>query len=694
MSRTKPHDSFLSRLRNVFHSGAKVQHGEQTFATSPFSHLLKANLSPSEEEREIIKDAVLVARAHSSSLREDAFIDCHQSVPSVIRKFPDELLALIFLHCLPNLESQTWGHYLWSSNPSFRLSQVCQRWRSIATNDSRLWPMLGDIRISRKSASQKKSFSYLQFIKEILRRSKEMDLWIYIHCVPSDWHSFKEKPHPVINILREHATRWHVLRIHAPGSTVKDICEPTINTAICDILPLEFLRLRALNITFWPSTDSGTLVGFSRAPSLTEVTVKGTDSTFLLPLQQLRSYSHTQADRRAIGDNLGAWLKDLIKSANNLESLALFSGVPLSLTMASITMHIRVLELVVDGTQIATEGLLNSLLLPKLEDLKIASSYTDVMRPLTSLIYRPTISGLSMPLRKLTLVQTCATPGALSALLKATPYLEHLTVDFDLTGEVLGLLGTTSALESRLHIPRLASLVVNTRLRNVVEDEEHILRLAKAMFYCSNAKSSQYPFRLIFPTHAISHYAQVVLNGWLDAADAPLAGDLSLQCFNMFTAWRRFLEQNIPELKADRLTLRLYEKPVSRRKYDMGFSRTLDKIISNIEKFELEEDGIFDLYVSKIHLCLHRLSDLREWEIYGDSRLKFRERARKILTKWNTIILLNLQVAGVKWALMGLRSIIYVEENDPLRSSTELLSMVYGIDDCSMHEDERWSNHI
>ncbi|KDR67810.1 hypothetical protein GALMADRAFT_1063002 [Galerina marginata CBS 339.88] len=305
---------------------------------SPVPHLLKSNTAPTEQERQKIEECLCVTRGQAVNLQEllqgnrsfddseqsqivrdlhftETFIFTHQSLLSLLRILPDELLVLIFLFCLPDLDSQPWGPRPWSTIPSFRLSQVCSKWRSIALDTPNLWNILGDVRVNSKTAKRGRH-SHLAFLKELLQRSRSTDLWIYVSTTGRD---YAEGKHPVLDLLVKYEARWAAFGISSSISTVKAICEPASATR----RPyLSLTRLRKLYLNGRMGTTIPKIVGFAHAPMLTEVSVSGMcPQGFLLPYKTLRVYKEGTLgqpyDRRSK-------LPEVLANASGLEELELW----------------------------------------------------------------------------------------------------------------------------------------------------------------------------------------------------------------------------------------------------------------------------------------------------------------------------------------------------------------------------------
>ncbi|KDR67809.1 hypothetical protein GALMADRAFT_161359 [Galerina marginata CBS 339.88] len=641
--------STLSRLIGLFNSLATPGRGAIT--KSPVPHLLTNNLPPTEQEKQKIEESLLVAREQAAGLQKqlqgrrtsngsghsrivrdlhltETFIHEHQSLLSPLRVLPDELLVLIFLSCLPDLDSQPWAPHSWGTIPSFRLSQVCQEWRMIALDTPNLWSILGDVQVNPKTANME-PHSYFAFIEELFRRSRDADLWIYVTITMS----YAQGEHPMIDLMLKHETRWGAFGIFASEDTIQAMCEPRLS------LP----RLHKLNINLWTRSMTNQTVGFAHAPALTELSISGQYPHELsLPYRQLRVYREGSAEQHICGSQFK--LYEVLTNAKDLEKLELWElRYPLHNPPPTI---------------------------PATRSLSIGT-------------------GSETPLRTLFIRNTTLSPDELSSLLELTPYLEELSTDFQFLVDHIPLQSTAynSTIEKfALRLRPLRILVLHGSKKHILAHKDSILAFAQSMVD-SDSHATVLSHRALENSTA-AQQVQVALNFWQEEGPTQsperLTGDLgemsenTTDGANLF-AWRLRLHQALPQLE---------QYPTGT--YDMRFTGGLNHLFRELERIELEPGrDVANLHLSKLHFSLRQITKLAENQIHGDIKYNFRARAAEVLKKWELLICADLQSNPVNWALKGSTSIVYISQNDEIRYSSQALDMIYGLDDSGC-EDQLW----
>ncbi|KAF8907895.1 hypothetical protein CPB84DRAFT_243226 [Gymnopilus junonius] len=177
--------SYLSKFTSKF---KKRVDKDTEILIPPVPRLLKSNYPPTDDGRQKIHAALPIAReqaaelhAHLDASSNHLFTNTNASYPSFV---PSQatFCTLIFIACLPDVEHEPWypqnepfRPQKWHTIPSFRLSQVCRSWRDISIHTPKLWTILCKI-VLDSDATKKGRKSYLNFIKELVRRSGDLDL--------------------------------------------------------------------------------------------------------------------------------------------------------------------------------------------------------------------------------------------------------------------------------------------------------------------------------------------------------------------------------------------------------------------------------------------------------------------------------------------------------------------------------------
>ncbi|KAF7298563.1 F-box domain-containing protein [Mycena indigotica] len=122
--------------------------------SSPFQHILYTNAVPSDQQYNEIRVFLAPHRAKHAKLEEEvallrkmlesalqarskleSFIAPHAALLSPMRRMPDDLLRLIFLHTLPE-ERNAAVH---GSEGPLLIANICSHWRGLAMTTPRLW---------------------------------------------------------------------------------------------------------------------------------------------------------------------------------------------------------------------------------------------------------------------------------------------------------------------------------------------------------------------------------------------------------------------------------------------------------------------------------------------------------------------------------------------------------------------------
>ncbi|TFK38340.1 hypothetical protein BDQ12DRAFT_630766, partial [Crucibulum laeve] len=121
----------------------ETPHHSSSKPSSKFEDRLHTNYAPSDEQLEELSSFIssklpelerLSAAANQyKELKE--IVDAHQALLSPIRRVPEEILAQIFIFCLPTDRCAVMN----VREPPLLLGRVCSQWRDIAVRTPRLW---------------------------------------------------------------------------------------------------------------------------------------------------------------------------------------------------------------------------------------------------------------------------------------------------------------------------------------------------------------------------------------------------------------------------------------------------------------------------------------------------------------------------------------------------------------------------
>ncbi|KAF8907897.1 hypothetical protein CPB84DRAFT_1767858 [Gymnopilus junonius] len=684
---------------------------ETTALRSPVPHLLQSNEPPSENERlriegvleDVQEEAALLytqfehdsessanSTIHATLEGMVSFTYTHESVLSALRILPDEILLEIFLSCLPCLDLEPWHCRTWKDIPSFRLSQVCRRWRVLAINTPALWSVMGNIIINEKTAKKGRN-SYSNFIEELLRRSRNAGLWIYMTFPNKDYGSGE---HPVIDILIKNEAQWVAFGISSGPEALKSISEP--RRVVFPIRPhLSLLRLRKLTLDIHKFTEPAiSIVGFAKAPALTEVNVSQVPpGLLLLPFKRLLMYGESDPRQEYPLASVGSIIVQILKRSQNLVKLLTFCLHFISEQEPTgkdlVLKNLKILILEPNFICYGIERAKSLLVLPVLEELRVKGQHHNLTPLVISLVRRSVPPNITSSLQKLHLRHFAFYRGDLLRLLKLTPNLKELIMDFppesDLRQIYVAFKDARDNQCSRELVPRLQILVLHVSLDILVAKRHLISNLARVMVWKIGTSkiikdgqkdTSVQHFRLVLPGSKSVWEAQTLLNQWNDKTSwsaRPLINPMIPLCER--------LNEVLTELKDEATTKWKWL-------FNPKFPHSLDKLIRDIEGVRLDtSQALNNLYVSRLHLSLSDLSNLREGYIPQDNKYKFRIRTASILKIWDSAILADLQVRNIQWALKGYRSLIYLNKDDELHTSSYITDSIYfGLqDDYSDH---------
>ncbi|KAF8907898.1 hypothetical protein CPB84DRAFT_1822334 [Gymnopilus junonius] len=703
---------------------------ELSVPVSPVPHLLDCNSAPSAEDRQSIENVLFIARKRANRLQErlgrktglpnstrlqilrtleniESFIHTHESILSTLRILPNEILALIFIFCLPDVQSEPWQERKWKSVPSLRLSQVCGNWRDLAINTPQLWTILGDITVNAETAKDGEN-PYLNFLEGLLGRSRELSLWIFMS---SPVANYAPDRHPVIDALMKHEPRWAALGIYGAPFMIKAICDPARP------IPASFSKLQKLylNVTWHLASDIG-VIKMTKAPLLTEVTLPNLlHDKVLLPFNKLRIYREKLSSFHVSQKQT---LVQAVIHGRNLQTLEILANqhLPCSDQLSTTTIvleRLTTLSLTIDNvSSIAqlSKSFLNTLSLPCLEEFRAAGFGEYQPLFIASFIKHAIPNGSGSPLRKLFLRNMTFRQGSLSRLLEVTPNIEELDIDFPPDEDLNNLIRGRADGESSapLLVPRLRGIILNlpkhVNSGRPTKRKDSILALAQALTnreikmegleLRTRAGGSYFCLGLSDPTNARA--LQVDLNfqnynagGYSPEPDPGSDGNMGLR--DKFFSWRSRIIQALPELGKDEL-------PLTKRTYfNAGFPSDFDDLLREIEMLDLGTGRqVANLYVTGLHFPLLYLGISEDGYIPGDRIYTFRSRAKRILKKWDRVIEADLKTRRIPWVLKGLRTLVYVGQEDEWHVSSARKKTVYfGLEDYTVtFEALKWPEDI
>ncbi|KAJ6573417.1 hypothetical protein DFH09DRAFT_981714 [Mycena vulgaris] len=186
----------------------------------------------------------------AESATEDTIVKLN-SLLSALRRFPEEILAEIFMICVAHVK----GHLIYEPGAPWVLGQICSRWRQIALTTPRLWC---DIVISLDDRPVPKGL--IKRVELLLQRSRKHSLTVYVDC-----EAYLDS-HPALDLLMSQSHRWADVELYIPV------------TMLMGLGPIRerLHSLHTLDITIYPLVGDvdvpPTLTVFSNAPLLRSFT--------------------------------------------------------------------------------------------------------------------------------------------------------------------------------------------------------------------------------------------------------------------------------------------------------------------------------------------------------------------------------------------------------------------------------------
>jgi hypothetical protein len=391
-------------------------------------------------------------------------------------------------------------------------------WRAVALDTPILWTLLGDVQLKQKSG-------YTKFLETMLRRSKTMDLWIYIYAPFQELKTYRN-----ITPLVRHAHRWRVVTFDTTQSAVAAF------RGVHHRLP----RLQSLSLYLeGQGGEKITPILFSDAPSLTEVTISGLSPPIQLPWGQLKSFNeqnHAKEDSTKLAHIFNHSTDSLEHLEVMLRPTALLSSmlsVSREASRLPFTFHkLKTVRLTCMGYVDDHLGyyFISILTLPCLEELYLSNCPT----PLLRFFQRSFGNSRDPPLKQLSL-RNSPPSSHMVEILRLVPHLEHLEVNLTTAN---GILGEISEQKVPL-LPELKTLVIqcipSEALNSVDMDVDEFTALARSR--CKSTMPAEdtavrtlTDINIIFPCREYAFSMQRYLNGWCGQS----AGDR----IRHYDAWR------------------------------------------------------------------------------------------------------------------------------------------------------------
>ncbi|KAF8965551.1 hypothetical protein BDZ97DRAFT_1811241 [Flammula alnicola] len=614
----------------------------------PAPHLLSSNLPPSDSEIILVQKAIREAEATESQLKQKLveriaagqssrgwetvtrhkigqaarFIHQHKGILSPIRRIPLEILQEIFIWATPTVRVHTRWRPI--SELPWEFAQVSQPWRASALSISMLWNHLPAIQLKRSRAKTRRQ---VECLNELLRRSGEAPLDIYIHS-----SSFEGDTHPVIDTLVRHSERWQILSIDSTSFAIA-----AFRPAKGRLSSLKILTLQ----THSRSTDAmpPTLDMFEVAPQLRAVYMSGHLPDLKLPFSQLVHYKERMVTTNRINQVAASSLLESL-TILELSDDTIFPDVTIPhLVKLQVKFHYR-----------SRTDCFDHLTLPAIEEIKIVSWGGNLIASLISMLSR---SDTPCPLKTLSVRTESIEPDNLTTLLKLTPAL----VSLDTT------------------IPFFHADIANLATREGHQPLVPMLETCK--FYLEDVATRQ-------TTQALNDLAasRCELANDSAATEMLLPGELrplkSLSVYFDGSPWSHLQQAEFENWNATTTIMEIPEivtaRPARTKAFNRKWMERVGAILDSIEDFPLEDPN--DVYVAGIHFSLKHLSEMKYPTV---GRKCFCRRAKDILEKWHPLFLENLPRRH--WTFQGPYSMVYVSGSDPIRTSPDALDIVYGLKD-------------
>ncbi|KAG2141973.1 hypothetical protein DEU56DRAFT_885244, partial [Suillus clintonianus] len=280
------------------------------------------------------------SEVHSSTVLIQ-FGNSHSRFASALSRLPTETLCNIFVHCLPEDDSE----YLSRASNVAMLTRVCRRWREVSVSMSNLW-----CRLSVGKDWQQTAFCYETW----LRRSRGRPLSLALDCHTDHWTQLRSLLGPYINQVSSLSLDF------SSGANQPEVM-------IADFFALEKLTI---------STDGSDLTpAVAKSISQLPLTLRSLKTTNLLPVFDLEynpTWAHlTNVEINAHGLNTLPSLLNLCPHLSSLTIVAVITEIEALEPSTHTTLQsIRIISGDLFGDTVEDLCLFDALSLPNLRALE------------------------------------------------------------------------------------------------------------------------------------------------------------------------------------------------------------------------------------------------------------------------------------------------------------------------------------
>ena len=422
---------------------------------SPFSLVLDTNYIPTDAEARQIQNLLSqpissISRLDSEISRMQAIIKdmsltrdklrnyvvSHRALLSPVRRLPPEVVAEIFVHCLPTNHNALMS----IGEAPLLLGRICRTWRDISISMPQLWcslhvviplcvirdPLIEDPSIEDTSC---------QSMKNWFARSGNLPLSISVmDCSwPRSSNNFdppKPKKHPLIETLVQLSHRWKSLGLNVSSLSLK----PMLALTADDVPLLESIKTeeRRAKESLWSQCT------FLRtARRLNNVSIRNvrrvSSLPFALPWAQLTRLSLKNWSSNSESCSVSELL-DILRQCSKLESCtsnicADPSNPPnLSPVVLPVLQHLRIFAFESDDNRMLAR-FFDLLIMPELCELQVSvKPTTPSSREEPHLHFLSVLTRRSYPLEKLSLGLLAISEDELIEFLQVLPSLRVLVI--------------------------------------------------------------------------------------------------------------------------------------------------------------------------------------------------------------------------------------------------------------------------
>lgn len=403
--------------------------GSTTVSDSPVPQLLGTNCVPSNLENSAIRQTVGDAHAALSHLgseitrvqavldqllhdhtRLQAHADEHSALLSPARRLPHDIVAEIFLRCVP---VRPWyRNSLDVTRPPWLLGHICSGWRRVALSTPRLWSAL---RISLNDGNEMRPDYCAALVGAHLERAGACPLTLALDLAGESVTT----AHQLVDTLVRRAHCWQHVRLTLPTALYARFAAATNRLPLLQTLELDLPRAAdAL-------TPAHPLAVFACAPRLRDVTLNDpvAPAALVLPWAQL-TRCHAEFDDVEQFLHIARQALRLVECAVEAHSSGhrLHGG---AAPAGAVLPALRVFRITVLNGDVA--ALLDALTAPVLHDLEISLFSADNIfwphAPFTAFLARSACVLQRLVLRHMPLADY-----ELLTCLRAAPLLRELVV--------------------------------------------------------------------------------------------------------------------------------------------------------------------------------------------------------------------------------------------------------------------------